>query len=392
MRFTPVAVREAELSHPLAGITAGPEYGSAVVLARWYSEPLALAEVPLANGRANAEQVARSVWPAVEPLASARIAAAGTPQPTRATRDLTAPGAPGTPGTPGTPAAPEADTAGAWPDAARPHPSHPAGRARRTRPVPDFPGELLTRGLRLSWPPAYLLGRAAVLHNAPPASVVVCTRGSGAELGRCLTAVLGQDYPDFEVIVVDSAAGDSAAELVAQRITSGTRGVPLRRLAERRPGLSRARNAGLAAASGTIVAYLDDDTCPDRHWLAELARGFTLGQRVAGVTGLVLPAALDTPATVLFDQLGGPGRGRGCTAQVFDPTARARQHPLCPLPAFGAGRPAAFTRAALAGIGGFDAAPGAGTPARAGEDMAAIDRLMLSGGTFVYWPGAVMWR
>ena len=383
MSFTPVAVREAELSHPLAGITAGPEYGSAVVLARWYSEPLALAEVPLASGRASAEQVARSVWPAVEPLASARLAAAGTAQAIRAARDLTAPGAP---------AAPEASTAGAWPDAAGPHPSHPAGSARRTRPVPDFPGELLTRGLRLSWPPAYLLGRAAVLHNAPPASVVVCTSGSGAKLGRCLTAVLGQDYPDFEVIVVDNAAGDSTAQLVAQRNAAGTRGIPLRRLAERRPGLSRARNAGLAAASGTIVAYLGDDACPDRHWLAELARGFTFGQRVAGVTGLVLPAALDTPAPGLFDQLGGPGWGRGCTAQVFDPASRGPQHPPCPVPAFGAGRPTAFARAALAGTGGFDVAPGAGTLARAGEDTAAIESLMLSGGAFVYWPGAVSWR
>jgi O-antigen biosynthesis protein len=52
----------------------------------------------------------------------------------------------------------------------------------------------------------------------------------------------------------------------------------------------------------------------------------------------------------------------------------------------------AFGRAALTRIGGFDVALGAGTPARAGEDTAAIADLMLDGGTFVYWPGAVMWH
>jgi hypothetical protein len=380
MSFTPVAVREAELSHPLAGITTDPEYGTAVVLARWYSEPVALAEVPLADGRATAEQVARSVWPSVEALAAARLTTVGTPSPARQAPALATPAAPG---------APEADQPRTGPGARVSYPGHPAGHARRERPVPEFPGELLTRGLRLPWPPAYLVGRATVLHNAPPASVIVCTRDRAAELDRCLTAVLGQDYPDFEVIVVDNApASDAAAELVARRNAAGTRGVPLRRIVEPCPGLSRARNAGLAAASGTVVAYLDDDTCPDRHWLAELARGFTAGQRVAAVSGLLLPAAADTSAQRLYDQFGGPG----LIPRVFDPRAQARQHPLHPLAALGAGGSIAFTRTALTGIGGFDVALGAGTPAMAGEVLAAIADLMLGSGTFVYWPGAVAWH
>ena len=52
----------------------------------------------------------------------------------------------------------------------------------------------------------------------------------------------------------------------------------------------------------------------------------------------------------------------------------------------------AFDREALLRIGGFDVALGAGTPAQACEDTAAICDLMLAGGTFVYWPGAVMWH
>jgi glycosyltransferase involved in cell wall biosynthesis len=223
--------------------------------------------------------------------------------------------------------------------------------------------------------------------------VIICTRDRTERLGSCLAAVLRQDYPDFEVIVVDNApADDGVADLIASRRAAGTNGVPLRRVVEDRPGLSWARNTGLAAASGRIVAYLDDDEHPDQHWLAELARGFTLGHGVVGVSGLVLPAVLDTPAQRLYEQFGGHSKGRGLTAEVFDAGSHARQHPLYPLPAFGVGASMAFDREALLRIGGFDVALGAGTPARAGEDTAAICDLMLDGGTFVYWPGAVMWH
>jgi glycosyltransferase involved in cell wall biosynthesis len=359
MTFSPALVCEVELSEPVADITARPERGSALVLARLYSEPLALASVPLRNGKASADQVARRLWQAVAAPVAARRVAAGEPALVAAAHRQAVPSL-----------------------------GHPAGSGRT-----DFPAELLTSGLRLPWPPAYLLGRSATLRNAPPASVIVCTRDRAGRLGDCLTAVLGQDYPDFEVIVVDNApADDAVARLVRTLQAAGARGVPLRHVVEPRPGLSWARNSGLAAASGSIVAYLDDDEHPDRHWLAELARGFALGKRVAGVSGLVLPAELDTPAQDLYEQFGGHSKGRGFTPEVFDKASHARQHPLYPLPAFGVGASMAFDRAALTRIGGFDVALGAGTPARAGEDTAAIADVMLDGGTFVYWPGAVTWH
>ena len=339
MNFSPTAVLEMDLSDPVTGISADAVYGAAFVLARWYSEPVALVDIPLCNGTADADQVAHALWRAAAPLVSARAPA-------------------------GFPAASD-----------------------------GFPDELLTTGLRLPWRPAYLNGRAKALLNAPPASVIVCTRDRTDKLASCLAAVLRQEYPNFEVIVVDNApATDAVADLVSRLRASGTRGVPLRHVVEPRPGLSWARNTGLAVASGKIVAYLDDDEYPDRHWLAELARGFTLDKRVAGVSGLVLPASLDTPAQNLYEQFGGHSKGRGLTAEIFDKASHKRQHPLYPLPAFGVGASMAFDRAALTRIGGFDVALGAGTTARAGEDTAAIADVMLKGGTFVYWPGAIMWH
>jgi glycosyltransferase involved in cell wall biosynthesis len=364
MSFLPVKVCEVELSEPVSGITA-PGHASALVLARWYSEPLAVVDIPLPDGTADAGQVARALWLSVGQQVQARWSAVD--KPTAAPPVL---------------AAARLATTGGIHD-----PSSPAATAA------DGPQALRDGGLRLPWPPEYLLGRATTLLNAPPASVIICTRDRTERLGSCLAAVLRQDYPDFEVVVVDNApADDGVADLVADRRAAGTNGVPLRRVVEQRPGLSWARNTGLRAASGRIVAYLDDDEHPDQHWLAELARGFTLGDGVVGVSGLVLPAVLDTPAQRLYEQFGGHSKGRGLTAGVFDAASHARQHPLYPLPAFGVGASLAFDREALLRIGGFDVALGAGTPARAGEDTAVICDLMLDGGTFVYWPGAVMWH
>jgi glycosyltransferase involved in cell wall biosynthesis len=360
MSLHPVKVCEVELSEPVSSIVA-PGHESALVLARWHSEPLAVVDIPLRDGMAGPGQVAQALWLSVGQQIKDRCSAAGMPN--------TAPPVPVAAGLPGTGGISDPSAAGYGPRALR------------------------ESGLRLPSPPAYLTGRATTLLNAPPASVVICTRDRTERLGSCLAAVLRQDYPDFEVIVVDNApADDAVADLVAGLRAAGTKGVPLRHVVEQRPGLSWARNTGLRAASGRIVAYLDDDEHPDRHWLAELARGFTLGRGVVGVSGLVLPAVLDTPAQRLYEQFGGHSKGRGLTAEVFDVASHTRQHPLYPLPAFGVGASMAFDREALLRIGGFDVALGAGTPARAGEDTAAIADLMLDGGTFVYWPGAIMWH
>ena len=365
MSFSPVKVCEVELSEPVSGITA-PGYGSALVLARWYSEPLAVVDIPLGDGAADASQVAAALWESVERQVTAHCSAAGVPVPARSVA-----------------AAPAMSSAA----------QTGSGGGLDAPAAVSGPQTLRESGLRLPWPPAHLLSRATTLRNAPPASVIICTRDRAERLDSCLTAVLRQDYPDFEVIVVDNVpVTDAVADLVARRNAAGTGGVPLRRVVEHRPGLSWARNCGLDAASGRIVAYLDDDEHPDRHWLAELARGFTMARGVTGVSGLVLPAVLETPAQRLYEQFGGHSKGRGLTAEVFDTTSHAKQHPLYPLPAFGVGASLAFDRAALIRIGGFDVALGAGTPARAGEDTAAIADLMLDGGTFVYQPGAVMWH
>jgi len=231
-----------------------------------------------------------------------------------------------------------------------------------------------------SWP--FLRARAAALSAPPFISVIVCTYNRPAQLEVCLGQLEKQQYPSFEVVVVDNGP---RADVVRAHVAS-LDAARYRYVHEPRAGLSRARNAGLAVASGDIVAFIDDDEEPDVCWLAALARGFDRGSEVACVTGLILPACLDTEAQFLFEEIGGHSKGRGFESAIF--SAHGPQSPLYPQPPFGAGGNMAFRRSALSKIGPFDQALGAGTPALGAEDTLALTLVLLSGLTIAYEPAA----
>jgi hypothetical protein len=83
-------------------------------------------------------------------------------------------------------------------------------------------------------------------------------------LNRCL-AQQGGDSP-FEIVVVDNDPAGSAAPVVAAIAKSAA--VPVRYAHEPRPGISHARNTGVAAAAGRYLVFLDDDEEPVPEWLA----------------------------------------------------------------------------------------------------------------------------
>jgi O-antigen biosynthesis protein len=248
------------------------------------------------------------------------------------------------------------------------------------------PGPLTGQGLVAdpgAWP--FLQHRHAVLATAPFISAVVCTHDRPERAQTWLRSICRQEYPRYEVVVVDNApVGDTVQDLV----DSAQGGVPVRYIREPRTGVSWARNAGTAASAGDIIAFCDDDGEPDNDWLAGLARGFARGEDIGCVTGMVLPARLDTPAQDLAEQLHGFGRGRGFSPAVF--SRDGPQSPLYPVPPFGLGANMAFRREALARIGGFEVALGPGTPARAGEDLFAMTMVLLAGYRIAYEPAALM--
>lgn len=236
------------------------------------------------------------------------------------------------------------------------------------------------------------LSRGGPLPCAAPAAdeltmtVVVATRDRTESLLRCLASLAKSSYSAFDVVVVDSApSGDSTQRALAEHAGWP---FPLRYARESRPGLARAHNAALTAVTGEVVAITDDDVEVDRDWLRALADTFVESDATA-VTGLIVPAELETAAQVFIEQSG--GYARGFTRRVFT-MDMPEPEPLFPFAAgrFGSGANMAFRADWLMAGGGFDPATGAGTPAWGGDDLGAFLRVILDGGTLVYEPRAVV--
>ncbi len=248
-------------------------------------------------------------------------------------------------------------------------------------PVPD---SLPPEGLHVRERPACTVERETVRAQAPAATVVVATRERPESLGWCLRSLLSLDYPAFEIIVVDNAPQTSRTrELLLSRSFRAR----VKYVREDRRGLAAAHNRGLAEAAGTIVAFTDDDVTVDRLWLLELARGFRLSQSVGCVTGLIVPAELETPAQLIAERLW--GWSKGFSEKVFDLTTDGGD-PLYPYTAgtFGSGANMAFDASALRALGGFDPAIGAGTLARGGDDLSGFFSVISAGHRLVYNPSA----
>jgi GT2 family glycosyltransferase len=234
--------------------------------------------------------------------------------------------------------------------------------------------------------PTFLASRRAALAAAPDITVVVCTRERPGALARCLDSLLGQLYKPARILVVDNAP---ATEATAEVVRSAARRGPVEYLREPKAGLSFARNTAETATRGEIVAWIDDDELADRYWLAEVARALVDNPDADVVSGVIVPAELETRAQVWFEQFGGHSKGRGFRPATFGPHTAHLQSPLYPLPPFGTGANMTFRPGVIERIGGWDNALGAGTPAMGSEDTLAFTQVLLAGGTIVYQPTAV---
>lgn len=122
------------------------------------------------------------------------------------------------------------------------------------------------------------LGRR--MNQGRQVSVVINTYNRGWWLDRCLASLETQTYSAFEVVVVNGPSSDDTADVLARwqdriKIVQTNSRV-----------LSVSRNEGIAAASGELVAFIDDDAVADRHWLERLVPAF-LDPRAGGAGGLV---------------------------------------------------------------------------------------------------------
>lgn len=333
----PCATAALDLDHPLQGIDlgrapSGEPYRALLALVRLHGDPLAAVEVPLIDGRIGSAELAERIVSAARDRLEAHVRA----------HDCL-------------------DAAALTPEV--------------------LSGDLTCR----QCPPL-----AVDPQSGPFVTVIVSTVGRSRSLVACIASLAAMAYPRFEVLVVDNAPHDSGVRDVVDEAARA--GAPVRYAAEPIAGLSFARNRGIRESSGEILAFTDDDVCVDPEWLTWIVGRFA-DERVGAVTGLVMPARLETAEQRSFERLG--GFSKGLDARVYDTGEnRASEQLLFPYwgARFGSGNSMAFRRRVLDRMGGFDPALGAGSPALGGEDLASFSQVILGGSRLVYEPRAVCWH
>lgn len=212
-------------------------------------------------------------------------------------------------------------------------------------------------------------------------SVIVCTRDRPVPLRRCLRSLLDLSQHPKEILVVDNAPStDATRRLVAEM-------PEVHYVLEPQAGLDVARNAGIRHSTGDIIAFTDDDVTVHPEWILRLRQAFQ-DPEVMAVTGLTLPAELETEAQLLFETHW--GFNRGYRPRIFDSRyfkrTQARGTPVWNI---GAGANMAFRRATFKRVGLFDERLDVGAAGCSG-DSELWYRVLAEGGTCRYEPAAVV--
>ncbi len=199
---------------------------------------------------------------------------------------------------------------------------------------------------------------------APSATVVVCAYDAEATLRPCLESLRALRYPDYEVVVVDDGSRDGT-RAIAESFRE------FRLISHENRGLSAARNDGIRAARGEIVAFTDADCVADPDWLTFLARRLHSGD-FAAVGGPNLPPREEhwVPEVVAHAP-GGP-------SHVLLTDREAEHVPGCNM---------AFWRQALLDVGPFDPLFRA-----AGDDVDICWRLQDAGHRIGFAAAALVWH
>jgi GT2 family glycosyltransferase len=195
---------------------------------------------------------------------------------------------------------------------------------------------------------------AALSGDAAEITVAIVTRDRADLFERfALPSLLALPAGAAEVLVVDQSSDDAT-----RRLTERVPGAVHLRSAD---GLSRGRNVALAAASGAVVAFVDDDVTFPPGWADGVRRAFARDPRAGVVCGL----GLDSGGRPL------PGRPPGRYEWPENPFGLAHGFNL------------ALRRQAVADAGPFDERLGAGAEFPAGEDSDMVYRVMRAGWALV---------
>ena len=200
--------------------------------------------------------------------------------------------------------------------------------------------------------------------SPPKISVVICAYNAEHTMRACLESLRLLRYPSYEVIVVNDGSTDRTLQ-IAEEFRE------VRIISQQNKGLSVARNVGVEAATGPIVAFTDSDCVVDPDWLTYLAYSFVNGGFVA-VGGPNLPPPEDSrTAACVAASPGGP-------THVLLNDELAEHIPGCNM---------AFRKDVLQAVGGFDPVFCA-----AGDDVDLCWRLQNDGHVIGFSAAAMVWH
>jgi GT2 family glycosyltransferase len=200
--------------------------------------------------------------------------------------------------------------------------------------------------------------------NPPKMSVVICAYNAERTMRACLESLRTLRYPHYEVIVVNDGSTDRTLAISEEF-------PEIRIVSQDNRGLSAARNVGIAAATGDIVAFTDSDCVVDPDWLTYLSYGFDSAGFVAvGGPNLPPPEESRTAACVAASP-GGP-------THVLLNDEVAEHIPGCNM---------AFRKDVLDRVGGFDPVFRA-----AGDDVDLCWRLQNEGHVIGFSAAAMVWH
>jgi GT2 family glycosyltransferase len=235
--------------------------------------------------------------------------------------------------------------------------------------VEDWAFGLVDRNRRQK--PAYWTVKDCYDEALPPAlgaypkvSVVVCVYNGERTLDACLSSLEKLNYPNYEVIVVNDGSTDATLKIAESYKY-------IRLINQENKGLSEARNVGIRAARGEIIAFTDADCTADADWLTYLVARFQSSEFAAVGGPNLSPRDDSLIATCVAVSPGAP------THVLLDDEV-AEHIPGCNM---------AFRREALEAIAGFDPIFRA-----AGDDVDLCWRLQNKGYKIGFSPAAVVWH
>jgi GT2 family glycosyltransferase len=198
----------------------------------------------------------------------------------------------------------------------------------------------------------------------PKVSVVICVYNGERTIDSCLSSLEKLHYPNYEVVVVNDGSTDKTREIAESYDY-------IRLINQENKGLSEARNVGIRASKGEIIAFTDADCMADADWLTYLVARFQ-STEFAAVGGPNLSPPDDSfVASCVAVSPGAP------THVLLDDEV-AEHIPGCNM---------AFRREALEAIDGFDPIFRA-----AGDDVDLCWRLQNKGYKIGFSPAAVVWH